>query len=117
MPETRSILDTLATPYPSVQEGSGHITQDDFVAAYSVSKEATSSSPSGRHIGHYKAAAQDPTLAQIHSCIMSFPFVYGFALDRWKRVTDIMLEKEQGNSRCHRLRILALFESDFNRAK
>jgi len=32
-------------PYPSVQEGSGHIRQDDFVAAYSVSKEATSSSP------------------------------------------------------------------------
>jgi hypothetical protein len=45
MPETRSILNTLATPYPSVQEGSGHIRQDDFVAAYSVSKEATSSSP------------------------------------------------------------------------
>ncbi len=48
---------------------------------------------------------------------MSFPFVHGFAPDRWKRVTDIMLEKEQGNSRCHRLRILALFEKDFNQAK
>jgi hypothetical protein len=117
MPETRSILNTLATPYPSVQEGSGHIRQDDFVAAYSVSKEATSSSPSGRHIGHYKAAAQDPTLVQLQSCMMSFPFVHGFAPDRWKRVTDIILEKERGNSRCHCLRILALFESDFSQAK
>jgi hypothetical protein len=45
------------------------------------------------------------------------PFLVGFALQRWTRVTDIMLEKEANNPRCHRLRILALFESDLNHAK
>jgi len=59
-------------------------------------KESTSSSPSSRHIGHYKVAVNDPTLDQLHSCMMSFPFMHGFAPDRWKRVTDIMLEKEPG---------------------
>jgi hypothetical protein len=49
--------------------------------------------------------------------MMSFPFIHGFAPDRWKCVTEIMLEKEPGDSRCHCLHILALFESDFNQAK
>jgi hypothetical protein len=117
MEETRRILGTMAKEYPKIAECTGVVSQDEFIAAYKVSKESTSSSPSGRHIGHYKVATQDDTLAALHSSMMSFPFLHRFAPDRWKRVTDIMLEKEQGNSRCHRLRILALFESDFNQAK
>jgi len=77
LPETRRILESNATAYPSVQDGTGTITNEEFIAAYSVSKESTSSSPSGRHIGHYKAATKDPTLAQLHSRMMSFPFVHG----------------------------------------
>ncbi len=38
-----------------------------------------------------------------------------FAPNRWSRVTDIMLEKEAGNARCHQLCILA--QSDFNQSK
>jgi len=53
----------------------------------------------------------------MHAQMMSLPFQAGFAPDRWTRVTDIMLEKEANNPRCHRLHILALFESDFNHAK
>ncbi len=77
----------------------------------------TSSSPSGRHIGHYKAALIAPNLVQLHSTMMSLPFQHGFAPEQWTHVTDIMLEKEEGNSRCHHLYIIALFESDFNQAK
>jgi hypothetical protein len=31
--------------------------------------------------------------------------------------TNIMLEKEVGNSQCHRLNIITLFESNFNQVK
>jgi len=82
-----------------------------------VAQENTSLSPSGRHIGHYKAAIDDPTLVNLHSTMMSIPFTAGFAPQRWTKVTDIMLEKEAVNPRCYRLRILALFESDLNHAK
>lgn len=115
--ETRRILYTIASEYLVAADSSGAISSDEYISAYSVSKEATSSSHSGRHIGHYKVAVKDPTLAQLHSRMMPFPFVHGFAPDHWNRVTDIMLEKEPGNSRCHRLRIIALFDSDFNQAK
>jgi len=116
LPETIRILNTLATPVPSV-DGEPIISSDDFRSTYRVAHEGTSSSPSGRHIGHYKAILKDPTLVQMHSQMMSIPFQVGFAPQCWTKVTDIMLEKEVNNPRCHRLRILALFESDLNHAK
>ena len=116
LPETLRVLHSLAQPVPQLG-GSAVLTPAEFKATYSVASEQTSSSPSGRHIGHYKAVLQDPQLVQLHSQMMSIPFQVGFAPDRWTKVTDIMLEKEPGNPRCHRLRILALFESDLNHAK
>ena len=49
--------------------------------------------------------------------MISIPFQAGFAPERWTKVTDIMLEKEPNNPRCHRLHILALFKSNLNHAK
>jgi hypothetical protein len=118
MPETIRILRTLAKPAPTLPTDSkAVITDAEFISTYKATSEATSSSPSGRHVGHYKAILNDPTLVSLHASMMSIPFQVGFAPDRWTQVSDIMLEKEPGNSRCHRLRILALFESDFNQSK
>jgi hypothetical protein len=63
------------------------------------------------------AATRDPVLTKFHATMMSLPFQAGFALSQWNKVTDIMLEKEENNPHCHRLCILALFESDLNHAK
>jgi hypothetical protein len=77
----------------------------------------TSSSPSGYHVGHYKAILSHPAIVNIHCKMMSIPFTQGFAPLCWERVVDVMLQKEEGNSCCHRLHIIALFESDLNQAK
>jgi hypothetical protein len=53
----------------------------------------------------------------MHCDMMSIPFLIGVSPERWNRVVDIMLQKEAGNARCHRLQIIALFESDLNQAK
>jgi hypothetical protein len=118
MPETVNILNTLASSQPTISlETPITITESDFIAMYKSLHEDTSSSPSGRHVGHYKAILNDSHLVTLHATMMSLPFAHGFIPPRWTKVTDIMLQKEQNNSRCHRRRIIALFESDLNQAK
>jgi len=118
MPETVRVLHTLASQTSQVSETKGPtISDEEFISTFRLINEATSSSPSGRHVGHYKAILKNPDMVSFHSTMMSIPFQVGIAPDRWTRVTDIMLEKDEGNPRCHRLRILALFEGDFNQAK
>jgi hypothetical protein len=79
-----------------------------------VMDERTSSSPSGRHIGHYKAAITSETLSSLHSTMMSIPLVASFSPERWRQVVDVMLTKKAGDYHIHWLRIVALQESDFN---
>jgi hypothetical protein len=117
MPETTRILHTLAAPSIAIASGTSSIMEEDFIQTYKRTKVSTSSSPSRRHMGHYKAVIKDPTLVRLHCAMMPMPFQQGFNAEHWTKVTDIMLEKEEGNSRCHRLRIIALFESDLNQAK
>jgi hypothetical protein len=116
LPEVHHVLQTLARPYPSTQH-TANISDEEFSASYRVAKEATSSSPSGRHVGHYKAILKYPDLVNLHASMMSLAFKTGVVPDRWNKVVDIMLEKTPGDSRCHWLRIIALFESDLNHAK
>jgi hypothetical protein len=76
------------------------ISEEEFSSAYKAIKETTSSSPSGQHVGHYKAVINDLSLVQMNCTMMSLPFMHGFTPCRWERVVDVMLQKEEGNSRC-----------------
>jgi hypothetical protein len=51
-----------------------------------------SSSPSSRHIGHYKGACEDDILTSMHSSMMSLPYQHGFSPSHWHKITDVMLE-------------------------
>jgi hypothetical protein len=108
LPESRHVLQTLATPYPMTTRTT-QIEEEEFMASCRVAKESTSSSPSGRHIGHYKASLADPNLVALHTTMMSLPFQVGLIPSRWKCIIDIMLKKSPGDSRCdfnHAMRIL-----------
>jgi hypothetical protein len=45
---------------------------------------------------------------------MNIVIARGIAIPRWCNATSVMIEKDAGNPRIHRLRIIHLFEADSN---
>ena len=90
------------------------ITIKEFERTIVDTPERTSSSPSGRHLGHYKAALQSPNLLHLLCQLTSLPFQFGFTPPRWTTSIDTMLEKSPGNPHITKLRIIQLIEADFN---
>ena len=105
------------------------IPEVDVAKKFSVWPEKTSTSPSGRHLGHYRALlpremrknlkaeemeACRQRLESIHSRMINLALKNGRSFRRWKKVVNIMLEKDPGNPKIHRLRVIHLYEADYN---
>ena len=87
-------------------------------------RESTASAP-GTHYGHYKTVAvaarlpadhPDHTmiLAEIYAVMATFPLQHGFAPTHWQHCVDAILEKLPGKPLFEKLRIILLYEADFN---
>ena len=50
------------------------ISADNFLAGFKQLSDDLSSSPSGHHLGHYKAALDDPELYTLYATGISIPF-------------------------------------------
>ena len=73
-----------------------------------------SSSPSGRHMSHYKLVARETGLSHILARAITLPFQHGFSPIRWRTAIRFMLEKEPGNPLITKLRVIQLLEVDMN---
>jgi hypothetical protein len=97
-----------------IPDHSTEVTTEDFHSFWNTAKESTSSSKSGRHFGHYKAACSDPLLVSLHVRNINLASTRGMPLPRWKQGVTVLLEKVAGNKEIAKLRAICLLEADFN---
>lgn len=112
-----------------VSEFDATLTLEDVTKALQSWCETTSTSPSGRHLGHLRALSapdgHDPTSddstadagKRILHCItglLNIAVGTGRPLKRWRKVTNTMIEKEFGKPFLHRFRVIHIYENDYN---
>ena len=114
-PETICLLEQISLHLqPMMDSKRTTITQEHFCSFYRKTPEDKSSSPSGLHLGHYKAAASDDTFSFVLWGILSIAYQNAFCLDRWKMSATALLEKVPGFPKIHKFRTIHLIESDLN---
>ena len=77
-------------------------------------KETTSTSPSGRHLGHYKTALLDNRVTVLHVAMLNLPIMYGFVPEHWTHSITPLIEKDEGKPFLTRLRVINLFKADYS---
>ena len=107
------------------------LTLEEVKGKFEDWKEKTSTSPmTKRHLGHYQCLTrlldseeeQNPDapvlrakkILNAHFLMVAYAVKYGISLTRWQNVVNSMIEKEPGNPRIHRLRVIHLYEADYN---
>jgi hypothetical protein len=91
---THKFLNTIqaCAPLDPTSRISCAITKEDFQAYWRKTKERTSSSSLGLHYGHYKAAASDDFLSEIHALMMELAVTGASPLARWEMGLSCMIE-------------------------
>ena len=109
----------------------GKITVKQMLAKFMIWREATSTSPSGCHLSHYKLLFQpiDPRLekpdrqkiqemqesiANMYCSMINYAITHRYSFERWQQIVDTMVLKEPNNIKVHRLHVIHIIEADLN---
>ena len=90
------------------------ITTSEAEAFWRNIKEKVSSSPSGMHIGVYKAALSNKVNAEIQAQMISIPYKIGYPLKRTTKCVNVSLQKKGKGIAPGDLRTIWLLEADLN---
>lgn len=101
------------------------ITMEELIRRIRKWKEMKSTSPSGKHLGHYRSLLQHPeekdddydtskkkSILRVILRILNYCARTGYTLERWTHIVTTMIPKEEGNLKIHRLRVIHLYEAD-----
>ena len=108
------------------------LTQEEYRGKLKAWDESTSTSPTtNMHLGHLKAYWAEHTLQEGsheataledqrrailngHLLLLNYALQTGYSYEPWKRIVNTMLEKDLGIPKIHRLRVIHLYEADYN---
>jgi hypothetical protein len=104
---------------------SSSISYKEFVSGIKKWQEMTTTSPSGRHLGHYKILTKlnimsdnnvnlSTAILYLYFNIVKITLLLGCTLERWCNISTCMIEKTPGVSRIDKLRVIHIFEADYN---
>ena len=127
---TRLFLDNM-TRITDTEDKPKFLTMKEFKGKFKVWRETTSTSPSGRHLGHYKALVatidrslreeeresykrRQEEIAECYIGLINYAIKHRYSLKRWKTIVNMMIYKEHGNVKIHRLRVIHLYEADLS---
>ena len=96
-----------------------------------VWREGTTTSPSGRHLEHYKSLFMvidksleyderkelkeiQERIAGCYVAILNYVIQHNYSYKRRKQILNFMIYKEQGNVKIHQLQVVHIYEVDYN---
>ena len=118
--ELTMLLDIIKCLKSPIQS---EIIHDDFILGSNKWKKKISTSPLGRHLGHYKLIITDGNNESSKHAInpldnllimMNLPIKYGFAPTGWCKSITVMIEKDAGSPKIEKLQMIHLFKADYN---
>ena len=89
-------------------------TVEEWCRGWKKMKETTGTRSSFPHFGHFKAPHQSTLGAKVLSSLARIAFFSGHSFKRWQHGTDIMIPKKAKSLRPDKLRLIQLYEPDFN---
>lgn len=112
--EVKELINGMQYPDPSNATPliDSTIDEEGFIDAISHTRERTSSSPSGRHYGHYCALLRSPQTLGYIAALANFCFHWGVTMRRWEKVIQPQLPKDNGTPRIKRIWQITLIKAN-----
>ena len=129
---TKWLLEHLKYTVGSKEAIESKLTEGEFQGKIKAWDERTSTSPiTGVHLGHAKAyyalthlqedseeeerfEALRNEIIHGHLVLLNYALQFGYSYKRWQNIVNALLEKDPGMPKIHRLRVIHLYEWDFN---
>jgi hypothetical protein len=108
------------------------LTLAEYKGKIKIWDERTSTSPgTNMHLGHLKAywarhnlvigSKEEDEMNDLcdkilrgHLLLLNYSLQFGYSFNSWKTIINTMLDKDNGSPKIHRLRVIHLYEADYN---